>query len=158
MLRPCNHYLAVLLNAFAGLFFAVPLLCWTPRSPALRNSAVATQCHSPHRFAVASQCNALRALPLHNCSLPSLYQSSPSHLMSKLSRSFATLSQSTPSLCRSFHTIAVAFRVLPGFAIAIRSVRCPCSAQLCYAMPLLLGTVPHSAFALLLTAELRRCP
>ena len=121
--------------------------CRCSASPSIRYHAVAARGFSQLGFAVASQCNALRALPLHNCSLPSLYQSSPSHLMSKLSRSFATLSQSTPILCRSFHTIAVAFRVLPGFASAIRSLRCPCSAQLCYAMPLPLRTPRCSAVA-----------
>jgi len=61
MLRPCNHYLAVPLNAFAGLFFAMSLLCWTPRGPALRNSAVAALCLSQLSPAFAFQCDALLA-------------------------------------------------------------------------------------------------
>ena len=116
---PLQSLLGGLLNAFAGLFFAMPLLCWTPRSPALRNSAVAARGFSQLGFAVASQCNALRALPLHNCSLPL-----PNHSL-RLS--------AMPGLCRSFHTIAIAshFFAFPLLVASqlFRSLPCRCCAE-----------------------------
>ena len=100
--------------------FALAIITWRstqclcPASPSIRYHAVAAQGFSQPGLAVASQCNALRALPLHSCSLPlpdfaKRGKSMPSHLMSKLSRSFATLSQSTPSLCRSSPVISSLF-------------------------------------------------
>ena len=67
--------------------FALAIITWRstqclcPASPSIRYHAVAAQGFSQPGLAVASQCNALRALPLHNCSLPLLYQSSPSQVI-----------------------------------------------------------------------------
>ena len=61
---------------------SLPRLCYAELHASPQHSAVAARGFSQLGFAVASQCNALRALPLHNSSLPSLYQSSPSQVMS----------------------------------------------------------------------------
>lgn len=106
------HCRATLCLCRAVPCFALAIITWRSTqclcsaSPSIRYHAVAARGFSQLGFAVASQCNALRALPLHNCALPlpnfaERDKSVPSRFISKLSRSFAILNQSTLSLCRS---------------------------------------------------------
>ncbi len=93
--------------------------CRCSASPSIRYHAVAARGTSQLCFAAASQCNALRALPLHNCSLPL-----PNHSL-RLS--------AMPGLCRSFHTIAIAshFFAFPLLVASqlFRSLPCLCFSE-----------------------------
>ena len=139
-----------LCRCYAHLFFALPLLsyslsrftsavrchasplqsllggstqCRCSASPSIRYHAVAGRRLSQLRFAVASQCNALRALPLHNSSLPLLLS--------------ANLRNDKPLPFISYHS--------------------RCRVVLLASTPLLLGTVPLSASALLVSAPPLLC-
>ena len=87
--------------------------CRCSASPSIRYHAVATQCHSPPRLAVASQCNALRALPPHNCSLPLLFSTLLCH---------AVASRRLPS---PHHALAPKARTRPCSLRSARTRTCP---------------------------------
>lgn len=62
-------------------------------------------------------------------------------------RCLSQLGFAVASQCNALRALPLLNSSLPLPFFAEHSLPCPCSSQLCYAMPLLLGTVPHSAFA-----------
>lgn len=148
--------------------------CRCSASPSIRYHAVAARGFSQLDFAVASQCNALRALPLHNCALPlpnfavlslpclcyaglhaaQLCGTQPLPLIAFLRSSFASRHRATLRRC------IVAPPVLFS-ALALRSLRVNATP-----LPSLYKAGRHQAFApkartrpcSLLPARTRTCP